>query len=262
MELYVSSDLFSLDSDVLENTPVVAVDITQSLPNCTSAVPTNFHLSDNMNITSATSSLYAPTSASPSVSIIYGNLSRNKQQQSIRHISTPNVLFSNTKRPFSTNPDMTKTYSVNRVKTLVSSLVKTVTSTQHPPSLVVQSYRQMYLLLRRRSLELTREWRVYQLKQNAYEKRIKMGLKAIPPTLPSPTPRPPPIIEDANFSGMDPPSIPAVTHTYRRSLWKETETILIRQFVGNEEIRFSNHTVYPTPDQEYSVTYIAVGTSL
>ena len=36
--------------------------------------------------------------------------------------------------------------------------------------------------------------------------------------------------------------------------------VRIRQFKGNEEVSFNDEIVYPSRDQEYSVTYVAVGT--
>lgn len=59
---------------------------------------------------------------------------------------------------------------------------------------------------------------------------------------------------------MDPPSVPSVYHEYKRILWKQSEMVRIRQFKGNEEVSFNDEIVYPSRDQEYSVTYVAVGT--
>lgn len=114
-----------------------------------------------------------------------------------------------------------------------------------------------YSSFRRKGLLLTRDWRIYYNKLAAYQRRTKMGLRAVPPQTPSPTPKPPPIVEDPNFSGMDPPSRPAVHREFERRSWSPTETVRIRKFMNNREV-LSFPNVYAAVD--FSVSYIAVGT--
>ena len=99
---------------------------------------------------------------------------------------------------------------------MTSSLTRLMDGDKYRPEPV---YRQTYYVLRRKALDMTREWRIYRLKLDAYNKRIQKGLKAVRPIEPSPTPRPKPIIEDPDFNGMDPPSVPSVYHEYKRILW-------------------------------------------
>lgn len=120
-----------------------------------------------------------------------------------------------------------------------------------------QSMRPVYADFRRKGLTITKPWRLYYIKRHNYEKRVKRGLPASPPLTPSPTPRPPPIVEDPNFFGMDPPSRPSVNYLYKRTPWSPTETIRIRRFTNNEEVQAFPNGFASIP---FSVSYIAVGT--
>ena len=120
-----------------------------------------------------------------------------------------------------------------------------------------QPMRAVYGEFRRKGLAITRPWRFYYAKLRSYEKRIKRGFPAKPPVTPSPTPKPPPIVEDPNFCGMDPPSNPSVNHLFKRTPWSPTETIRIRRFTNNKEVQEFPNRFASVP---FSISYIAVGT--
>ena len=121
----------------------------------------------------------------------------------------------------------------------------------------LQSMRPVYAEFRRKGLTITKPWRLYYIKRHNYEKRVKRGLPASPPIPPSPTPKPPPIVEDPDFCGMDPPSRPSVNHLYKRTPWSPMETIRIRRFTNNEEVQAFPNRFASVP---FSISYIAVGT--
>ena len=249
------SDQPNLDNDTSEETTSEASDITESYPNVTT-LPSSLGLYDDVVFTATTYTPTIDTTTFPSMSLVDENLDKDRQPHYVRRNSTHSTLSSTTKRPIYVNSAVSQYSKTSRLKRVTGSLTRLMESKYRPDPV----YRQTYYGLRRKALDMTREWRIYRLRLDAYNKRIRKGLKAVRPIEPSPTPRPKPIIEDPDFNGMDPPSTPSVYQEYKRIMWKKSEMIRIRQFKGNEEVSFNDEIVYPSRDQEYSVTYVAVGT--
>lgn len=125
---------------------------------------------------------------------------------------------------------------------------------------LVQGYRHKYFAVRRKSLLLTKDWRIYNSRMYMYEKKKKQGITIPKPVPPKPTPMVP-IIEDANFSGMDNATVISATPVYPTSDWSANTNIIVRRFVGNSEVPYDpNRNTYPAPDAPPSFSLVAVGT--
>ena len=125
---------------------------------------------------------------------------------------------------------------------------------------LVQGYRHKYFAVRRKSLLLTKDWRIYNSRMYIYEKKKKQGIVIPKPVPPKPTPMVP-IVEDANFSGMDNATVFPTSPVYRASNWDADTNIIIRRFVGNSEVPYDpDRNTYPSPNAPPSFSLVAVGT--
>lgn len=121
-----------------------------------------------------------------------------------------------------------------------------------------ESYRR-YFEFKKKSLALTRDWRIYHSRLAIYEKKTKQGVKAVKPLPPKPTP-PVSREEDPTFSYMDPAPTPATHHAFQPSAWRPGEDVVVRRFVGNAEVAFDpTKDVYPSLGAPLSFSLIAVG---
>ena len=121
-----------------------------------------------------------------------------------------------------------------------------------------ESYRR-YFEFKKKSLALTRDWRIYHSRLAIYEKKTKQGVKAVKPLPPKPTP-PVSREEDPAFSHMDPAPTPATHHAFQPSAWRPGEDVVVRRFVGNAEVAFDpTQDVYPSLGAPLSFSLIAVG---
>lgn len=91
-----------------------------------------------------------------------------------------------------------------------------------------------------------------------YMKKKKGQPYPLPPS-PPPTPSLPPIVEKPDFNGLDEPSI-GVTHHFSCPPWGADEVIRIRRFEGSREVAKEIPEYFPSPDDPFSFTLIAVGT--
>lgn len=125
---------------------------------------------------------------------------------------------------------------------------------------LVQGYRHKYFAVRRKSLLLTKDWRIYNSRMYMYEKKKKQGITIPKPVPPKPTPMVP-IVEDVNFSGMDNATVFPASPVYRASDWSADTNVIVRRFVGNSEVPYDpNRNTYPAPDAPPSFSLVAVGT--
>lgn len=116
-----------------------------------------------------------------------------------------------------------------------------------------------FLEFKKKTLVLTKEWRIYRSRMIAYGKMLKKGIAAIKPVTPKPTP-PVSQVEDPNFNNMDPAPTPAVHHGFEPTTWSAGENVVIRRFVGNKEVPFNSaEDVYPSPNATLSFSLVAVG---